>query len=102
MKKACLLDQTVQFPPVGTRVAIHDDEELGLPHPGTVCGHGQATAAGSNVNPSTPLVPVVLVQVDDGMYLPGWPTWQRCHVSVIAVHPDNLLLDENGNWVDAL
>lgn len=95
MKKACLLDQTLQLPPIGTRVGIHDDEEAGYPHPGTVCGHGQATRAGAMVDPSTPLVPIVLVALDQGVYLDvgQQPSThrQRCYVNVIAVHPDNLI-----------
>lgn len=110
MKKACLLDQTLQLPPIGTRVAIHDDEEPGTPHPGTVCGHGTATRAGANVASSTPLVPTVLVQLDRGVYLVGngarvtipEAERQRCYVQVIAVHPDNLLTDQYGRWVTTL
>lgn len=100
MRKACLLDQSLQLPPVGTRVAIHDDEERGLPHPGTVCGHGHSTVAGSMVAPDTPLVPVVLVAVDQGVLLSTNANVQRCHVTVLAVHPDNLLRDEYGRWVE--
>lgn len=87
MKKACLLDQTLQLPPIGTPVVVHDDEQEGTGHLGVVSGHGQSTRAGSIVDPSTPLVPVVLVTLTKGVYLHGE---QRCFVQVIAVHPDNL------------
>lgn len=102
MKKSCQLDQTLELPPIGAKVLIHDDDEIGLPHPGTVCGHGTTTRAGCTIDPTTPLVPTVLVHLDRGEYLdPGAiPSQrrQRCHVSVIAVHPDNLARDEYGNY----
>ena len=54
-------------------------------------GHGQTTRAGSIIDPSTPLVPVVLVTLDQGVMLSGpHDGKQRCFVQVIAVHPDNL------------
>lgn len=102
MKKACQLDQTLTLPPIGARVAIHDDEETGLPHPGTVCGFGTATRAGSTIAGTTPLVPCVLVQLDQGVLLSSNANVQRCHVSVIPVHPDNLLRDEYGNFEEPL
>lgn len=90
MKKSCTLDQTLQLPPIATRVLVDDDNEPGNPHPGIVCGYGHGTLAGSMVDPTTPLVPLVLVKLDRGVYLPGG---QRCFISVIPVHPDNLTLE---------
>ena len=89
MKKSCLMDQTLQLPPIGTPVVI-DDEADGTGHPGVVSGHGQNTRAGALVDPSTPLVPVVLVTLDQGVMLSDNEGQQRCFVQVIAVHPDNL------------
>lgn len=104
MKKACQLDQTLQLPPIGTRVALVDEVNIvdGAGPTGEVAGYGTITAAGSIVHPTTPLVPVVIVRLDKGLYLETEDHQGPVYVQDITVHPDNLLTDEVGRWVEAL
>ena len=91
MLKSCQLTNTTTLPPIGTRVAVIDNGPVG-----TVTGFATECQADCLPHPESPLVPVVVLRLDHGFYLPGYEG--ECWISSITVHPDNLLRDDRGNW----